>query len=121
MPQGFVYILTNDRQNVLYTGCTNNLRKRLLHHQHRLIPGFTKKYNVHRLVHFEVFADLATARQREKQIKGLLRSKKEGLINNANPTWRDLYPELTDDQSTSSTAAKRPPAPGPGVAPLERP
>ena len=85
MEQGYVYILTNDRLNVLYVGCTSNLRKRLLHHKRRLIPGFTKRYNVHRLVYFERLPDMDAARRRERQLKGLSRAKKEAIVTTANP------------------------------------
>jgi putative endonuclease len=88
----YVYILTNDRQTALYTGSTNELRNRVRHHKHRLVPGFTRRYNVHRLVYFETLSGMDAARIRERQIKGLMRAKKEALINAANPAWRDLYP-----------------------------
>lgn len=91
MEQGYVYILTNDRLNVLYVGCTNNLSKRLVHHKRRLIPGFTRRYNVHRLVYFEQLPDMDAARRRERQLKGLSRAKKEALVTTANPTRRELF------------------------------
>jgi len=90
MEQGYIYILTNDRQTVLYVGCTNDLQKRLVHHKRRLIPGFTKKYNVHRLVYFERLPDMDAARRRERQLKGLSRAKKEALISAVNPDRREL-------------------------------
>jgi len=90
MEHGYVYILTNDRLNVLYVGCTNDLRKRLLHHKRRLIPGFTKKYNVHRLVYFERLPDMDAARRRERQLKGLSRTKKNALVTTSNPRHSDL-------------------------------
>lgn len=90
MTKGFVYILTNDRHTVLYTGCTNNLDKRLYHHKHRLVPGFTKKYNVHKLIYFEELPDMVKARRRERQIKGSARAKKEALIAGVNSGWSDL-------------------------------
>ena len=90
MEQGYVYILTNDRSNVLYVGCTNNLRKRLVHHKRRLVPGFTKRYNVHRLVYFEQLPTMVAARNRERQLKGLSRAKKEAIVASANPTRREL-------------------------------
>lgn len=93
MGQGYVYILTNDRMNVLYTGSTKDLRKRLLHHKRRLVEGFTKKYNVHRLVYFESCVDMDAARRRERQIKGMSRAKKEALIDAANRERRDLFEE----------------------------
>lgn len=91
MVQGYAYILTNDRFTVLYTGCTNDLRKRLLHHKRKLVPGFSKKYNVHRLVYFESYLDMDSARRRERQIKGMSRDKKKALIDFANPEMRDLF------------------------------
>ena len=94
MPSAYVYILTNDRQNVLYTGSTSDLRKRIYHHKHRLVPGFTKKYNVYRLVYFEVHSDMTAARLRERQLKGLSRAKKETLITSINRERRDLTDEL---------------------------
>jgi putative endonuclease len=94
MSCAFVYILTNDRNNVLYTGCTSDLRKRIYHHKHRLVPGFTKKYNVHKLVYFEAQFDMSAARIRERQIKSLSRKKKDALIDAMNCDRRELYGEL---------------------------
>jgi putative endonuclease len=91
---GVVYILTNLRNSVLYTGVTSNLAKRLYEHKNNLAEGFTKKYRVHKLVYFEVFDDMFNAISREKQIKGWLRSKKIALINNTNPTWKDLTEDV---------------------------
>ena len=90
MDRGHVYILTNDRLNVLYVGSTNDLKKRLVHHKHGLIPGFTKRYNVHRLVYFEEHRDMYEARRRERQLKGLSRAKKDAIVDAANPDRRDL-------------------------------
>lgn len=98
MDRGYVYILTNDRLNVLYVGSTNDLRRRLLHHKRRLIPGFTKKYNVHRLVYFEEQPSMDGARQRERKIKGMTRAKKDGLIDQANRERRDLFDDLGNGQ-----------------------
>jgi len=97
MERGYVYILTNDRLNVVYVGSTNDLRKRLVHHKRRLIPGFTKKYNVHRLVYFEEQPSMDAARQRERQLKGLSRAKKEALVQGTNPERRDLADELVSN------------------------
>ncbi len=77
---GYTYILTNDRQTVFYTGSTNDLQRRIRHHKHRLVSGFTKKYNVHRLVYFDVLIDMDAARRREREIKGMSRSRKNALI-----------------------------------------
>jgi putative endonuclease len=87
---GYVYVLTNERKNVLYVGATDNLKKRLYHHRHRLVPGFTKKYNVHRLVYFELHPSMDAARVREKQLKGKTRAKKNALVESTNPLWSDL-------------------------------
>jgi len=88
--RGYVYILTNDRQNVLYVGSTNNLKKRLAHHKLGLITGFTKRYNVHRLVYFEEHPDMAVARRRERQLKGFRRAKKDAIVAATNPDRRNL-------------------------------
>lgn len=96
MERGYVYILTNSRLNVLYVGSTNNLHKRLVHHQRGLIPGFTKKYSVHRLVYYESLPDMKAARHRERQLKGLNRAKKDALVAAVNPARRDLSGELAE-------------------------
>jgi putative endonuclease len=90
----FVYILTNDRHTVLYTGVTNDLLRRIGEHRAGTFQGFTRRYNVHKLVHFEEFAEVNDAIAREKQIKGGSRMKKMVLINGMNPDWRDLFPDL---------------------------
>jgi len=92
--QFYVYIMTNKVNTVLYTGVTNDIRKRVYEHKQKLVEGFTKKYNVVKLVYYEAFADCASAIQREKQIKSGPRKKKEELINGINKEWRDLYEEL---------------------------
>jgi len=88
----YVYILTNKYNKVLYTGVTDDLSKRMYEHRNRLREGFTKKYNVDKLVYFEHIEVAADAMAREKQIKGWLRKKKIDLINLNNPEWKDLYP-----------------------------
>jgi putative endonuclease len=85
----YVYIMTNE-SNTLYTGVTNDLTKRVFEHKNKLLPGFTAKYNITRLVYFEETNDVQTAIAREKQIKGWLRKKKLGLISSVNPKWEDL-------------------------------
>jgi putative endonuclease len=92
--QGYVYILTNVHNKVLYTGVTSDLVKRVYEHKNKMVDGFTKKYNVHKLVHFEVSDDMMTAIEREKQIKGWLRKKKIALIEKNNPEWKDLYESI---------------------------
>jgi len=86
----YVYILTNDNNTVLYTGLTENLEECIYLHKHRLLKGFTKKYNCHRLIYFEQLPDLEGAKMRERQIKGKTRDKKINLINEANPLWQEL-------------------------------
>ena len=89
MKQYYVYIMTN-KSRALYTGVTNNLERRVYEHKQKLIPGFTAKYNISRLVYFEATEDIRAAIEREKQIKEWLRSKKVTLIESVNPSWTDL-------------------------------
>jgi putative endonuclease len=91
--QYFVYILTNKTNNVLYVGVTNDLIRRIKEHKDKKIEGFTKKYNLTKLVYFEATKDVKAAISREKQIKRWRREKKESLINGINPEWRDLSDE----------------------------
>ena len=90
-----VYIMTN-LSRTLYTGITNNLMKRVYEHKNKLIDGFTKKYDITRLVYFEVFNNIEDAIRREKQIKGWIRKKKTALIESINPEWKDLYEEFVE-------------------------
>jgi putative endonuclease len=90
----YVYIMTNAHNNVLYTGVTSDLARRVYEHKQGLSSGFTGRYNVHKLVYYEVFADAYGAISREKQIKGGPRRKKIELIERTNPEWNDLYGEL---------------------------
>jgi putative endonuclease len=92
--QYFIYIMTNKNNTVLYTGVTNNLQRRVYEHKEKLIEGFTKKYNVVKLVYYEIFEDPENAITREKQIKAGSRQKKLDLINSMNQEWKDLYDEL---------------------------
>jgi len=92
--EGFVYIVTNKNNSVLYTGVTSNLKKRVWQHKNKIVEGFTKKYNVNKLVYYEILNSVYDAINREKQIKNLLRYKKILLIENKNPTWTDLYEQL---------------------------
>ena len=92
--QYYVYILTNKNNTVLYTGITNNLKRRVYEHKERLIEGFTKRYNVAKLVYYEVCDEVYSAIEREKQIKAGSRQKKIALIENMNKGWKDLYEEL---------------------------
>ena len=87
----FGYILTNSRNSVVYTGVTNDLERRCFEHKHKKIKGFTQKYNVDKLVYFEKFDLIDLAIEREKQIKGYSRKKKNELVNNFNMEWSELY------------------------------
>lgn len=87
----YVYILTNKLNTVLYTGVTSNIEKRLYEHRMHLVDGFTKKYNVHKLVYIQEFNDVNEAIAGEKKIKGWTRKKKIELITLTNPTWEDLF------------------------------
>ena len=86
----YVYILTNYSNNVLYIGVTNNLERRIYEHKNKLLDGFTKRYNVDKLVYYESYTEVYLAISREKQLKGYKRQKKLELINLANPNWEDL-------------------------------
>ncbi|MDD5327676.1 MAG: GIY-YIG nuclease family protein [Phycisphaerae bacterium] len=92
--QFYVYIMTNKANTVLYTGMTNDIRRRVYEHKQKLVEGFAKKYNVVKLVYYEAFGDCISSIKREKQIKAGSRKKKEELINSINKEWRDLYDEL---------------------------
>jgi putative endonuclease len=89
MKSYYVYIMTN-KSKTLYTGVTNDLIRRVYEHKHKLIPGFTQKYNITKLVYYEETSDVYSAIAREKQIKGWLREKKINLIESMNPNWVDL-------------------------------
>jgi len=86
-----IYILTNRNNTVLYVGITNNLTRRIWEHKSKLIEGFTKKYNVDKLVYYEIFDNPTEAIKREKQLKAGSRKKKIELVNNFNPDWKELY------------------------------
>ena len=89
----FVYILSNWDDSVLYIGVTSNLSRRLYEHRHGLADGFTKQYNVHKLVYYEHTNDVYSAISREKQLKKWVRAKKNALIAKTNPQWIDLSAE----------------------------
>lgn len=101
MKEYYIYILTN-RSRTLYTGVTNDLMRRIYEHKHKLVPGFTAKYHINRLVYFEETEDILAAISREKQIKGRLRSKKVALIESVNPKWEDLSTTWNVDSSLRS-------------------
>jgi putative endonuclease len=88
-----VYIMAS-ASGVLYIGVTNNLENRAFQHASKMVAGFTARYNVRKLVYFELFGDIRVAIAREKQIKGWLRKRKIALIESVNPSWADLIVEL---------------------------
>ena len=90
MNEYYVYILSNKINSTLYVGMTNDLKRRIFEHKNKLIPGFTEKYNVNKLVYFETVSDVKAAIQREKNLKNWNRSWKIELIKKNNPTFKDL-------------------------------
>ena len=91
MRQSYVYILASKRNGTLYTGVTADLIRRIYEHKHALLDGFTKKYNVHKLVYYEVHEEINNSITREKQIKKWKRAWKIKLIEEKNPEWKDIY------------------------------
>lgn len=90
----YIYMLTNLRRNVLYTGVTNDLMRRVYEHKHKLLDGFTARYNVCCLVYYEMYAEITDAIAREKQIKSWTRQQKNTLVESRNKRWDDLSEEL---------------------------
>jgi putative endonuclease len=86
----YVYLLTNWNNKVMYVGVSNDLKRRVFEHKNKLFEGFTKKYNVNKLVYFEASKDVIAAITREKEIKKWRREKKNQLVISINPNWRDL-------------------------------
>ncbi|MDX9746842.1 MAG: GIY-YIG nuclease family protein [Syntrophales bacterium] len=86
----YVYLLTNWNNRVIYVGVTNDLPRRMYEHKNKLIEGFTQKYNINKLVYFEETNDINVAIAREKEIKKWRREKKDRLIEQMNPNWKDL-------------------------------
>jgi putative endonuclease len=98
LKNGYVYILTNRKRTVLYTGVTSDLIRRVTQHREKKYPkSFTARYNVHILLHYEFFPYILEAIQREHYIKGKLRQYKVDLINSSNPQWRDLFEQAKDE------------------------
>ena len=89
--ESYIYLLANKHNNVLYTGVTSDLIRRVYEHKNKLVKGVTQKYNVDRLVYYEACENIVVAIEREKQIKAWSRKKKDDLINALNPEWDDLY------------------------------
>jgi putative endonuclease len=98
MPQSdgktYVYFLTNQHGNVMYVGCADDLKNRIYFHKKRLIAGFTKRYNVHKLVYYEAYDRAELAYLREAQLKKFRREKKNNLVEKFNPSWLDLSKDL---------------------------
>jgi putative endonuclease len=92
--QYYVYILSNKNNTTLYTGVTNDLKRRVFGHKNKLVDGFSKRYNLTHLVYYEMCSAVESAILREKQLKAGSRQKKINLINTMNPEWRDLYDEI---------------------------
>ena len=90
----YVYILSNKSNSTLYIGVTDDLVRRVYEHKQKFIDGFSNKYNVSKLVYYEIYNDPYTAITREKQLKGFNRYKKDRLISNFNPEWKDLYQDI---------------------------
>ena len=94
MSQYYVYIMTGKNNTVLYTGVTSDLKKRAYDHRCKTVEGFTKQYNLTKLVYYDVLSDPLEAIRREKQIKAGRRARKIDLVNGFNPSWVDLYEKL---------------------------
>ena len=95
MAEYFVYILTNKPRGALYVGVTNDLVRRIYEHREGAVPGFSKRYGLKQLVHFEKYDAPLLAIQREKNIKHWSRAWKLDLVSSSNPQWRDLYTDIT--------------------------
>jgi putative endonuclease len=90
MKQGYVYMMTNVNNTTVYIGVTSNLLRRIYEHKHKEYEGFTKNYNLDKLVYYETTNSIEDAITREKQLKGWTRARKNELIQSINPTWQDL-------------------------------
>jgi putative endonuclease len=91
----YIYILSNSTNTAIYVGVTNNLLRRMYEHIHEMDPNsYTAKYHIHKLVYFEYTTDVRSAIEREKQIKGWNRARKNKLVNTRNPNWEDLYKSI---------------------------
>ena len=95
MRKSFVYILASRRNGTLYVGSTTNLVKRIWEHKNNVIRGFTAKHHVHQLVYYEEHQDIMEAARRERRLKNWCRKWKLNIIEQFNPTWRDLYTEIS--------------------------
>ncbi|MCQ2734406.1 MAG: GIY-YIG nuclease family protein [Alphaproteobacteria bacterium] len=91
MKSMYVYMMTNQHNTTLYTGVTNDLVRRVYEHKNKMHKGFTSRYNLNKLVYYEIYDDEITAIQREKVLNGGSRERKNELVNSMNPDWKDLY------------------------------
>ena len=96
MKNMYVYIMTNTNNTTLYVGVTNNLARRVWEHKNNILPGFTKQYELHKLVYYECYEDEITAISREKYLKKSYRKTKEKLITEFNPLWSDLFDNISE-------------------------
>ena len=109
----YVYVLTNENNNVMYIGITNDLKRRVYEHKSNTIEGFTKKYHVHKLVYYEITTDVNSAIAREKQLKKWKRAKKNALVETLNPKWKELtieekcHPERSPKGEFASANSRR--------------
>ena len=101
MPRAYYFYMMTSYRGALYAGVTNDLTRRVYEHQGKIVEGFTKKYNVTKLVYYEVADSIEAAIEREKQVKGWLRRKKVALIESMNPYWEDLAKEWYEELSTA--------------------
>ena len=102
----YVYMMTNRSRVVLYTGVTNDLESRVWQHKHGTTKGFTKRYKCDRLVYYETYHDINQVIDREKQIKGWIRAKKNTLVESLNPAWTDLATTWFDRMRGPSPSAR---------------
>ncbi len=104
----YVHIMASSTNYSVYIGVTNDLIRRVYEHKSNLAPeSFTSRYEFHKLVYFEETTDIRAALEREKQLKGWRRSKKNALVDAMNPQWRDLYPYIIGEETDSSTPCGR--------------
>ena len=104
-----VYIMAGG-SGVIYIGVTDDLERRVVQHKSKAVPGFTARYNLTKLVYFEVFVDIRAAIAREKELKGWLRKRKVALIESVNPGWKDLSPERVRARFAAAEKEKRDPS-----------
>ncbi len=102
--QYYIYFMTNFEETTLYVGVTNNLERRVYEHKNKLLKGFTSRYHLKKLVHYEIYNDIEQAIAREKQIKSWSRQRKNELIKSNNANWDDLSESWTDCHGLSELA-----------------